>query len=216
MNSRIVWLLVCMVWGIFSSCNTDRERKIDYTRYVNPFVGNADNGHTFPGACTPFGLIQVSPESGNGSWRYCSGFNYDDDSIAGFSQTHLNGTGVPDLGDIRMLPFNQNLQGERFFCRYERETQVAMPGYYSVKLADMNIDVELTATERTAMHRYTFNQPGEANLLLDLQNGLVFDSKNVRYRVLEGEVEMLDNKTIAGYNRVRGWVARYFYYMIVF
>ena len=216
MNSRIVWLLVCMVWGIFSSCNTDRERKIDYTRYVNPFVGNADNGHTFPGACAPFGLIQVSPESGNGSWRYCSGFNYDDDSIAGFSQTHLNGTGVPDLGDIRMLPFNQNLQGERFFCRYERETQVAMPGYYSVKLADMNIDVELTATERTAMHRYTFNQPGEANLLLDLQNGLVFDSKNVRYRVLEGEVEMLDNKTIAGYNRVRGWVARYFYYMIVF
>ena len=216
MNSRIVWLLVCMVWGIFSSCNTDRERKIDYTRYVNPFVGNADNGHTFPGACAPFGLIQVSPESGNGSWRYCSGFNYDDDSIAGFSQTHLNGTGVPDLGDIRMLPFNQNLQGKRFFCRYERETQVAMPGYYSVKLADMNIDVELTVTERTAMHKYTFNQPGEANLLLDLQNGLVFNSKNIRYRVLEGEVEMLDNKTIAGYNRVRGWVARYFYYMIVF
>ena len=216
MNSRIVWLSVCMVWGIFSSCNTDRERKIDYTRYVNPFVGNADNGHTFPGACAPFGLIQVSPESGNGSWRYCSGFNYDDDSIAGFSQTHLNGTGVPDLGDIRMLPFNQNLQGERFFCRYERETQVAMPGYYSVKLADMNIDVELTVTERTAMHKYTFNQPGEANLLLDLQNGLVFNSKNIRYRVLEGEVEMLDNKTIAGYNRVRGWVARYFYYMIVF
>lgn len=71
---------------------------------MNPFVGNADNGHTFPGACAPFGLIQVSPESGNGSWRYCSGFNYDDDSIAGFSQTHLNGTGVPDLGDIRMLP----------------------------------------------------------------------------------------------------------------
>ena len=216
MNSRIVWLSVCMVWGIFSSCNTDRERKIDYTRYVNPFVGNADNGHTFPGACAPFGLIQVSPESGNGSWRYCSGFNYDDDSIAGFSQTHLNGTGVPDLGDIRMLPFNQNLQGERFFCRYERETQVAMPGYYSVKLADMNIDVELTVTERTAMHKYTFNQPGEANLLLDLQNGLVFNSKNIRYRVLEGEVEMLDNKTIAGYNSVRGWVARYFYYMIVF
>lgn len=91
-----------------------------------------------------------------------------------------------------------------------------MPGYYSVKLADMNIDVELTVTERTAMHKYTFNQPGEANLLLDLQNGLVFNSKNIRYRVLEGEVEMLDNKTIAGYNRVRGWVARYFYYMIVF
>lgn len=215
-NSRLVWLSVCIIWGMLSSCNTNKKRKMDYTRYVNPFVGNADNGHTFPGACAPFGLIQVSPESGNGSWRYCSGFNYDDDSIAGFSQTHLNGTGVPDLGDIRMLPFNQNLRNERFFCRYDRDTQIAVPGYYSVRLSDMDINVELTATERTAMHRYTFNQAGEANLLLDLQNGLVFDSKSVQYRVLESEVGMPDNKTIVGYNRVRGWVTRYFYYMVVF
>lgn len=215
-NSRLVWLSVCIIWGMLSSCNTNKKRKMDYTRYVNPFVGNADNGHTFPGACAPFGLIQVSPESGNGSWRYCSGFNYDDDSIAGFSQTHLNGTGVPDLGDIRMLPFNQNLRNEQFFCRYDRNTQIAVPGYYSVRLSDMDINVELTATERTAMHKYTFNQAGEANLLLDLQNGLVFDSKSVQYRVLESEVGMPDNKTIVGYNRVRGWVTRYFYYIIVF
>lgn len=215
-NSRLVWLSICILWGMLSSCNTNKERKMDHTRYVNPFVGNANNGHTFPGACAPFGLIQVSPESGNGSWRYCSGFNYDDDSIAGFSQTHLNGTGVPDLGDIRMLPFNQNLRNEQFFCRYDQNTQIAVPGYYSVRLSDMDINVELTATERTAMHKYTFNQAGEANLLLDLQNGLVFDSKSVQYRVLESEVGMPDNKTIVGYNRVRGWVTRYFYYIIVF
>jgi len=82
--------------------------KEDYCCYVNPFIGNADNGHTFPGACVPFGMIQVSPESGNGSWRYCSGFNIEDDSIMGFSQNHLNGTGCPDLGDILILPLKSS------------------------------------------------------------------------------------------------------------
>lgn len=216
MNSKIVWIAIWAVCGLLSACNTNKRGTIDYTQYVNPFVGNADNGHTFPGACAPFGLIQVSPESGNGSWRYCSGFNYDDDSIAGFAQTHLNGTGVPDLGDIRLLPFNQKLRDGKFMCRYDQETQVALPGYYSVNLTDMDIDVELTATERTAMYKYTFNQPGESNLLLDLQNGLVFNSKGVQYRVLEAEVDMPDDRTIVGYNRVRGWVARYFYYVIAF
>lgn len=188
----------------------------DFTKYVNPFIGNADNGHTFPGACAPFGLIQVSPESGNGSWRYCSGFNYEDDSIVGFSQTHLNGTGVPDLGDILVFPFNDQFSGLKYGSPYDRNAQIATPGYYSVKLTDSDIDVELTATERTAFHRYTFNRDEGAYLLLDLQSGLVFRPSNINYRMLEAEVEFPDNKTIVGYNRARGWVTRYFYYAIEF
>ena len=103
--------------------------KEDYCCYVNPFIGNADNGHTFPGACVPFGMIQVSPESGNGSWRYCSGFNIEDDSIMGFSQNHLNGTGCPDLGDILILPFCGDIQNEKYKSRYEKEYQKALEKY---------------------------------------------------------------------------------------
>lgn len=99
----------------------------------------------FPGACVPFGMIQVSPESGNGSWRYCSGFNIEDDSIMGFSQNHLNGTGCPDLGDILILPFCGDIQNEKYKSRYEKEHQKAHPGYYSVVLSDFGVEVELTA-----------------------------------------------------------------------
>ena len=93
------WWVFAIVGVCFLSIRCSNVEQ-DYCCYVNPFIGNADNGHTFPGACIPFGMIQVSPESGNGSWRYCSGFNIEDDSIMGFSQNHLNGTGCPDLGDI--------------------------------------------------------------------------------------------------------------------
>jgi len=197
-----------------NSCETQKET--DYTQYVNPFIGNADNGHTFPGACAPFGLIQVSPESGNGSWRYCSGFNYADDTIKGFSQTHLNGTGVPDLGDILVFPFNENMKGNKYESTYNKEKQIAQPAYYSVNLTGMDIDVELTATERTAFHKYTYNQGDKAFMYLDLQSGMVFSKNNIEHRVLEANIEFPDDKTIIGYNRVRGWVTRYFYYTIQF
>lgn len=88
------WWVFAIIGVCFLSIRCSNVKE-DYCCYVNPFIGNADNGHTFPGACVPFGMIQVSPESGNGSWRYCSGFNIEDDSIMGFSQNHLNGTVVP-------------------------------------------------------------------------------------------------------------------------
>lgn len=214
MKIKTVFALTLLCAVSFVACN--KANYEDYTQYVNPFIGNADNGHTFPGACAPFGLIQVSPESGNGSWRYCSGFNYEDDSIVGFSQTHLNGTGVPDLGDILMFPFNNKFSGDKFGSPYNRDKQVATPGYYSVTLTDSNIDVELSATERTAFHKYTFNDNDGAYLLLDLQSGLVFSASNINYRMLEADIQYPDNKTIVGYNRSRGWVTRYFYYVIEF
>ena len=194
------------------SCSSINKPETDVCQYVNPFIGNADNGHTFPGACVPFGLIQASPESGIGSWRYCSGYNYDDNFIEGFAQTHLNGTGVPDLGDLLMFPFCESKQRDPYKSRYNKETQQATPGYYSVSLTDVGVDAEITATERTAFHRYTFAKADEARILLDLQRGL----HNAPDRVLFSEFNQPDEYTITGHNEVKGWVQRQFFYVIKF
>lgn len=183
--------------------------------YVNPLIGNADNGHTFPGACVPFGLIQVSPESGTGSWRYCSGFNYDDDFIDGFTQTHLNGTGLPDLGDVLMLPYCGNLPDSVYRSRYNKETQKASAGYYSVDLTDAHVGVELTATSRTAFHKYLFKD-GTPRILLDLQRGLVNDMERLHTHVLNANISMPDEYTIIGNNEVTEWVQRQYFYVIKF
>jgi predicted alpha-1,2-mannosidase len=188
----------------------------DYARFVNPFIGNADNGHTFPGACAPFGMIQASPESGNGSWRYCSGFNYEDESIWGFSQNHLNGTGVPDLGDILLLPFSRNIVNNEYKSPIDKSSQKAFPGYYTVKIPKDDINVEITATERTAFHKYTFNGNGKAYLLVNLQSGLVTSPEAIQTRVLSAEMNLSDNKTIIGHNETQGWVRRQFFYIIKF
>ena len=165
------------LFGMVSACSPAPQTKDnveeDYCQYVNPFIGNADNGHTFPGACAPFGLIQASPESGVGSWRYCSGYNYEDNFIEGFAQTHLNGTGCPDLGDILLFPFSGDIKDNTYKSEYDKSTQKASPGYYAVTLSDYGVDAEITATAHTALHRYKFNNEGPARLLVDLQRGMV-------------------------------------------
>lgn len=196
-----------------TSCTVDKP--VDYTQYVNPLIGNADNGHTFPGACVPFGLVQVSPESGTGSWRYCSGFNYDDDFIDGFAQTHLNGTGLPDLGDVLMLPFCGELPDSTYKTRYNKESQKASAGYYSVNLTDANVEVELTATAHTAFHKYVFKKENP-RILLDLQRGLVNDMNRLNTHVLNAHVSMPDNYTIIGNNEVTEWVQRQYFFVIKF
>ncbi|NDV80699.1 glycoside hydrolase family 92 protein [Bacteroides sp. 51] len=198
------------------SCAVNNSEE-DLTKYVDPFIGNADNGHTFPGACLPFGMIQASPESGNRSWRYCSGYNYDDEFIYGFAQTHLNGTGVPDLGDILMFPFCKNT-GQDFKSRYNKENRKASPGYYAVELTDAGVAVELTATHRTAFHKYTFHGDSPAQVYIDLTGGLT--DKSISHprtrKIFASQVEMPDNKTITGFNRVKAWVERDVYYAIQF
>ena len=109
----------------------------DYSIWVDPFVGTAGTGHTFPAACVPFGLVQAGPDTGNGSWDYCSGYRYGDKTICGFTQTHLNGTGCPDLGDVRILPFTNSTPVKKL-------SEIAEPGYYAVTLDD-GIKVEIAA-----------------------------------------------------------------------
>ena len=186
-------------------------------KYVNTFIGAADNGHTFPGATVPFGLIQVSPETGNNGWDYCSGYRYEDRKIWGFTQTHLNGTGVPDLGDILLQPFTGSIEKENYQSSFAKETETASPGYYSVKLTDFGVKVELTATQRTSFHQYVYDgKKGTARLLVDLQSGLVSSEKQLRTHILESEVQFTNNTTIEGHNRANHWVDREYYYVIAF
>ncbi|NDP19561.1 MAG: glycoside hydrolase family 92 protein [Paludibacter sp.] len=183
--------------------------------YVNPFIGNADNGHTFPGAAMPFGLVQASPETENVGWRYCSGYNYVDSTIIGFAQTHLNGTGCPDLGDILIFPFSGNSNRNIFKSAFDKKSQKATPGYYTVNLTDAKTKVELTASAHTAMHRYTFRDSG-AYLLLDLQSGLSWDESQLHNRVLSAETSFESNTIISGSHNVNVWVNRNLFYVIEF
>src|SRR6185437_12105241 len=135
----------------------------DLTRYVNPFIGTAGHGHTFPGAIVPFGMVQLSPDTRLTGWDGCSGYHYSDSIIYGFSHTHLSGTGISDYGDILLMPTISRAHTSRF----QHKNETATPGYYSVKLDDDNILVELSTTARVGMHRYTFPATDKADVVLD-------------------------------------------------
>jgi len=193
-----------------------KSKEADFTQYVNPFIGCAENGHTFPGACYPFGMIQASPDTGNCTWTYCSGYMYLDEKIWGFSQTHLNGTGCPDLGDVQLQPFTGPIERENYHSAYSKETQKAKPGYYAVTLADFGVDVELTAAPHVAFHRYTYKNPAPARLLVDLQYGIVGGKDALRHHILASDVTVEDAYTISGHNQAKAWVTRHYYYVVKF
>lgn len=199
------------------SCAPSRQVKpADYTQYVNPFVGAAEFGHCFPGACVPFGLIQAGPETGNCSWAYCSGYQSTDSTINGFSQDRLNGTGCPDLGDLLMLPFSGNALRDNYNSRFDKGSDQAKPGYYSVVLKDFEVKAEMTATEHTTVHRYTFRKNVPAHLLIDFQNGMVSNAKDLYRHVLDSRVNIENDHVISGYSRTLVWLDRTYYYVIEF
>ncbi len=199
---------------LFFACSKSNNE--DLCNYVNPFIGTAYTGHTFPGACAPFGLIQASPETGNDSWRYCAGYNIEDDLIMGFAQTHISGTGCQDLGDILMFPFCGEIKNGIYKSAYNRAEQKASPGYYAVSLTDAGVDVEITASEHTAFYRYTYTGKGKSRMLLDMQSGIVWNEEWLRTHVLGSEIEMPDNKTITGHQHVHNWVERHYYFVMEF
>ncbi len=145
------------------------------TRYVDPFIGTDGSGHAFPGASVPFGMVAPSPDNADRGADYSSGYQYRAPRILGFSNTHISGAGIPELGDVLLQP----AAGTRwsgattdFSSRYDKATEWARPGYYAVTLADHGVRVELSATQRVALHRYTFNRTGRVQVLVDLQHGL--------------------------------------------
>jgi predicted alpha-1,2-mannosidase len=152
----------------------------DVSRLVNIMIGTGGHGHCYPGATVPFGMVQLSPDTFNKGWDWCSGYNYSDSSIMGFSHTHLSGTGIGDMldflimpgtGPVKTIPGTRENPDEGYRSRFSHEDEKAAPGYYSVTLLDYRIHAELTATERAGLHRYTFPADQTSHFILDLDHG---------------------------------------------
>ncbi len=174
-------------------------------------IGTGGHGHTYPGATVPFGMVQLSPDTRiDGSWDGCSGYHYDDSVIYGFSHTHLNGTGCTDYGDIMLMPTmgEHNFIPNEYGSKFSHSNEKATAGFYSVKLDKHNIDVRLTSSTRVGFHEYTFNNAGQANIILDL---------NHRDKLLYGDVKIIDKKTIQILRRSEAWAKdQYVYAQIEF
>ena len=205
--------ILLMLFTFLINTATYSQLKIaakDYTHYVNPFIGTEGSGHTFPGPCMPFGMVQPGPDNVDKGWDYTSGYQYKDSMIMGFSQTRANGTGINEFGDVLLQPIADNRK-ENFSVPYVKETEKASPGYYTVTLSN-KVKVELTCTERVALHQYTYPS-NKAKLLVDLQHGLRFLTDSL---VLESDVNIENNKTISGYCHTKNWVEKKYFFTINF
>jgi len=189
-------------------------QKRSNSRYVNPFIGTSGTGHTYPGATTPFGMIQVSPETGNIGWNYCSGYRYEDQSIMGFSHTHLSGTGWMDLGDIRLMPFTGPYTNADIKSTFSHENESASPGYYAVKLNDYNVKVQLTATPHAAFHKYSFSGKS-GRLLIDLKHGIVPEKAALETHVVRSALNIEDKNTLSGFVITKGWAGDKHVYFVI-
>ncbi len=180
-------------------------------KYVDVFIGTGGHGHTYPGATLPFGMIQPGPVNGTPGWDWVSGYHYSDSIITGFAQTHLSGTGIGDLNDILIMPTNrkiklsdpQKYESKRSYASmFSHKREKGSPGYYSVYLQDYEINVEMTATERVAMYRFTYEYGDPQYLNLDLGYSLNWDSMTEAYFKVVGKGE---EKRLVGYRRSSGW-----------
>ncbi len=206
---QVLW--VCLFLLVSCTVEENLEGQRDILKYVNPFIGTGDQGHTFPGATVPFGMVQLSPDTGIGGWERCSGYHYSDSTIFGFSHKHLSGTGIGDLYDILLMPTVGHLQLQRgsaentstgYVSSFSHQNESASPGYYQVLLEEYNINVELTATERVGFHKYQFPDSAmERHVILDLIHGMNWDSPT------ETQVEFIDNRKAIGYRYSKGWAS---------
>ena len=201
------------------------------SRYVDPFIGTSGMGHTFPGACVPFGGVQVSPDTDtiphNVAGKYqpevyslCAGYRWDDPTIVGFSHTHLSGTGHSDLGDVLLMPTVGPLHlnpgtadrpEKGYRSRYSHESETASPGYYAVTLDDYGVRAEVSATPRTAAHRYTYPASGDRHLILDLAHGIY----GYEGKTLWASVRMVGDSLLTGYRLTQGWAREHYTYFAI-
>lgn len=220
MKKKHIILYVLALSSTLLGCNSTKTTtaETDYTQYVNPFIGAADNGHTFPGACTPFGMIQTSPVTGAIGWRYCSEYVYSDSLIWGFTQTHLNGTGCMDLGDILVMPVTgkRTRNWDAYRSHFDKEKEAATPGYYTVELNEPQVRAELTASTHVALHRYTYHKTDSASILIDLQHGPSWNEKQYHSQVQSCDVSWEDSQTLTGHVRNSVWVSQDYFFVMKF
>ena len=181
--------------------NADAQQTL--TRYVDPFIGTGAHGHTYPGATVPFGMVQLSPDNGTQGWDWCSGYHYSDSVIAGFSHTHLSGTGIGDLCDISVMPMaGRQPDTGRYRASFSHRQEKAFPGYYQVLLQDSKINVELTTSERVGMHRYTFPNATQASIKVDLGFAINWD------KPVDCHIRQISATRFVGYRKSTGWAKK--------
>ncbi len=177
----------------------------DLVDHIDPFIGTGGHGHTFPGPTLPFGMVQLSPDTRLTGWDGCSGYHNSDSVVFGFSHTHLSGTGARDYGDILLMPLTgeplldngyPDRPDQGYGSRFSKGSEQAAAGWYAVRLEDYGIDVELTATPRTGLHRYVFPAGRPAHVIVDLEH---------RDQVLDADLGVEGDRTLDGFRRSRHW-----------
>ena len=232
---RSIFYFISAILLISCSSKNDKtsETAVNYIDYVNPIIGTNGMGHTFPGACAPYGIVQLSPDTDtipvvkDGHYQprvyeYCAGYQHKDSTIVGFSHTHFSGTGHSDLGDILIMPtigkvkLNPGTQTNPdcgYRSRFSHDTEIAKPGFYEVVLSDYDIIAQLTATERVGIHRYTFPANTDGNIILDLIHGIY----NYDGKVLLANIRVENDTLITGYRITNGWArTNYTFFAISF
>ncbi len=213
MKNKLCMLLLASGIGLFSCAEQDLPK--EYTDSVNVFIGTGGHGHTFPGATLPHGMVQLSPDTRLFGWDACSGYYYDDTSIMGFTHTHLSGTGIGDYGDILFMPVvgekpliagTAENPDEGYRSRFSHEQESARQGYYQVLLQDDSINVELTATLRAGLHRYTYPKVSDARLIVDMEPTIHGHQHPVT------QIRVVNDSTIAGMKYTVGWAKRHYVY----
>jgi predicted alpha-1,2-mannosidase len=227
MKKNLTLILSLLVTG-----NLFSQHFKSLTDYVDPFIGTQEMGHTFPGACVPFGFVQLSPETDTipyekdgkynpDVYRYCAGYQHGDKTIVGFSHTHFNGTGHSDLGDFLVMPTIGKLHlnpgtaehpESGYRSKFRHETELSSPGYYKVHLDSPDVDAELTTTTRTGFHQYTFPEADSAHIILDMSSGIY----NYEGKVLWSYIRVVNDTLVTGYRITSGWArTRYIYFAMV-
>lgn len=198
-----LFLLSVAVMSLATSCQQKPESQplADEVQYVDPFIGTGFHGHTFPGVTRPYAMVQLSPDTHIMGWDASSGYHYDDHQIYGFSHTHLSGTGIGDLGDVLLLPFSGG-DSIKPVATFKKETEKATPGYYAVRLENLGVNVELTSTDRVGFHRYTFDNPKDRRVMLDLGHVL---QPNWGHKLVSNDYQLVNDSTVEGTYKTQGW-----------
>lgn len=206
---RILIPLVFIASSAFAQ-NTKKAKtgqQSDFTQYVDQRIGTGFHGHVFVGANVPFGAVQLGPTQLSKGWDWCSGYHVSDSTIIGFQHTHLSGTGIGDLGDVSIMPTTGPINinkgdiksgEEGYFSLFSHQDEVIKPGYYSVILKKYDVKVQLTASKRVGFHQYTFPAAKQANIIIDLAEGIA-DISTKTY------IKLVNNTTIEGYRYSKGW-----------
>ena len=209
--STSVFLYIIIFMGVAMNGNA---QKSDYSKNVNLFIGTFRDGQTFPGACYPFGSVQLSPDTRKEGGLSCGGYYYPDPMILGFSHTHLSGVGEPEYRDILFMPTvgkirlqsgQEGIQGTGYQSSYDHKEEKATPGYYSVLLKDYGVKAELTATPRVGFHRYTYPKSDSSRVIIDLAhpNGAE-----------DLFITRINDREIEGLRRSHGWAWDQYVYFV--